>query len=763
MRDLSLLLPAVLLLSSCPQPGPPRPEPTESRCAQGWVEVEEGLACDAVLPDQECPAGFMPRLGLAQCQPVGTTSCPEGTRADRDGWGCQDVLPATPCSGARREVIGQIECQPVGDCERPLDPAATIFVDVSYAASQLDATHFASIAAAVTRAPAGAVIAVESGTYVEALRLTGAVTVAGRCAEQVILQAPVDSGITGVEVLGGQSELRGLTLRGHFNGAIVRSGATLQLRQVVVTGNAISGLRAIGGTLVVSGSVVRDSLANASGRFGYGVFVEQGGSLQMETSSVVGNRQAGVVIQDGGTQAALDGVVVTDTFPAGDGSFGMGVVISGGPSAELNHCVLARNSESGLYVDSQLATQPTQVTMRDSVLRDTLPRAVGVVRPGGYVEYFGRNLMVQGYATVDLHNSSIRRASGAAVVSALGSVVRLHDSIVFDTEVFPNGDSTTCAAVQQTGVLELERSALGRGAGNGVVLYDANSRLQLVDSLITDIRRSGTTRDGNGLVLGGQAEASLDRSAIIGCAGIAVIAGRSVVDNQPAGHLTLEGAVIARGRGYVDGSFGRGLDLGGGLTAEISHSAIVFNREVAVVVREPGTVVNMAASVVRDTQTDGNRSFGRGINVQSGGALLLTDCLLARNREVSLFVGQADSHAELTGCTIVDSLPREVDGQLGWGLGAIESGRLDLVATRIARSASLGLVFAAARGTVSKGEILDNAVGLHVQDGSTVREQEAVPGTLGPLEVVVTTDTVFERNGTRLGSGVVPLPDLLSP
>jgi hypothetical protein len=83
--------------------------------------------------------------------------------------------------------------------------------------------------------------------------------------------------------------------------------------------------------------------------------------------------------------------------------------------------------------------------------------------------------------------------------------------------------------------------------------------------------------------------------------------------------------------------------------------------------------------------------------------------------------------------------------------------RVDRTAFRGAHGAAL--VFAGGKGYVADSLVERNAVGIHVQDGSSISEANAAPESLDEGAVVITTTTRFVENATRVGTGVVPLPE----
>jgi len=76
----------------------------------------------------------------------------------------------------------------------------------------------------------------------------------------------------------------------------------------------------------------------------------------------------------------------------------------------------------------------------------------------------------------------------------------------------------------------------------------------------------------------------------------------------------------------------------------------------------------------------------------------------------------------------------------------------------ITKSAGAALVFASSRGNVNHARIRSNAVGIQVQDGSMLQEVATVPDDVPDSTVNVSSDSIFDGNGSRVGSGSVPLP-----
>jgi hypothetical protein len=101
------------------------------------------------------------------------------------------------------------------------------------------------------------------------------------------------------------------------------------------------------------------------------------------------------------------------------------------------------------------------------------------------------------------------------------------------------------------------------------------------------------------------------------------------------------------------------------------------------------------------------------------------------------------------------------DGTFGHGVLTFDKSNLSLVNVTIRNSGSAGVIVDAAGATISACRILNNAIGINAQDGSSLTQVDTVPDSPNPLEVDVSNDTVFQGNQTRVGSNQLPLPALL--
>ncbi|MEJ7734291.1 MAG: hypothetical protein WKG00_34490 [Polyangiaceae bacterium] len=197
-----------------------------------------------------------------------------------------------------------------------------------------------------------------------------------------------------------------------------------------------------------------------------------------------------------------------------------------------------------------------------------------------------------------------------------------------------------------------------------------------------------------------------------------------------------------------------------GAALELTDSAAVGNVAVALQVSEVGTSATLSAVSLRASVPNAEGGRGRGANVQFGATLSAAQLAIVDDVQAGLFVFGSGSWV-----TVHDALIRgTAPDSAGFGHAAmvVESARLDLLRVTLQGSAGIAMAVAGATGSLASSLVVDNAVGLHVQDGVELAELDALPPTVPSLQLVVTSDVAFSGNASRVGSGQVPLPDPLT-
>ncbi|HEY3450345.1 MAG TPA: right-handed parallel beta-helix repeat-containing protein [Myxococcales bacterium] len=765
-----------------------------TQCGPGFEPDPSGWGCLDVQPEGDCPAATMPALGQRDCQPVGPATCPEGFAPDPSGWGCREVLPAVACTGATMEILGQLQCQPIGDCLAPFPPAgATVFVDAAFADAQLDATHFRTISAALQAAPAGAVVAVESGTYAESLLLDRAVSLVGRCAEKVILDG-AGGALPGLEVRR-DATVRGLTLRDQRWGILVVSGAQLLVDQCLLEANRGIGLRVEGGSggvhslATIQHSVVRGTLPD-QGTMGHGVVAAYGGQVDLESSVVAGNVTAGVDVLYAGTdQVKSRGKVVRsivrDTQAKANGTLGVGLEVVGASLEVRQSAVLASHS-AGVS-----STKGAEATVVGSVIRETGCAAAGcaelVVTAASRLVLEGSTVVGQGVEALWVdqksdaaltrsalrvltpcaseENCSVAYADDASLAmdgTALvggggaglwlaGSHATLASCLVRDTVLGSQGQSYGIE-VEGPSTLEAGASAVVNAVGQGVRIFEGSG--VLTGSIVASTRSSAAQVDliSSGINVPAAGSLTLAGSAVVGNAGWGLVVG---------GNARVATTVVRDSVVDSSGHFGRGIQVGYGGSLDLQYGLLLRNREVGLAVYSQGSTLKASHLVVRGTLPDAANDLGFGVVVIGHAAATLeasavVDCHL-------IGIGAADASALTVRASLVAGTTAGDWGGPGNGLIANVGSVLRAEDCQVRDTDGAALVVAGASASASRCVVNGNVTAVHVQTGSSLAEAEVPPEGPGALQVLVDPWSIFYDNVTRVGAGIIPLPSLPDP
>jgi len=604
-------------------------------------ELVDG-ACQPLLPTASCQPGTRAALGSSTCAPVGTKACVAGFVAHKSGWGCVPVLPKAACKGATRDSLGSTTCVPVGSCTAAFPPAAaTLFVDATFTAGQVDATHFTSVRAAVESAKANATIAVAAGTYAEALDVTKSVTLVGRCAEKVILDAP--PGAAAIKA-GAKLVASGITVRGGAPGIDVLPAVQVSLADVVLEQNLRAGIAATDAAVVdVTRSVIRDTRTVTKADLTNGVFVDVDAKVTLDETAVTGAADAGLGAT-GGATITLRRSVVRDIVKRADGVGGTGARAFEGATISMEESAVTNTIGTGVLVGK---TKGVMKLVRSTVT-DTKPDP-------RFLEGFAIALSVTFTGTLEAIDSTVAdNALSGIAVNHIGSQVTLDHCVVVDTVSGSDFGLGISGSASNGAVLKATSSAFIGSTGMAMYALHENATLELDDSLVSGVA------------------------------------------------LSTGGAKLGAGRG---GSAVAAID---GAHVSLRASTIQGCHELALGALEPGTTMLVDHTLVTDTKPNVGSLFGHG--------------LMGRRKAA---------------VTVRDSL--------------------------IEKSLGIGLAFSGASASVTRTTIRGNAVGIHVQDGSTLESGAEAPEAVDPLVVFVTDDTRFDGNETRVGSGVVPLPDIVLP
>lgn len=487
-----------LLLAACggsdPGGSTGGPEGPTLECPAGSEPTASGDACQPIVAG-ECAPGSMPRMGERECQPVGPTSCAAGFEPDPSGWGCAAVAPERACEGATRDALGSRSCTPVGDCAAAFPPPGATHV-VRPAGG---GGAYTRILDALAAAPAGAVIAVDRGTYREALRITRGVRIVGRCAGEVTIEG--NGQYPGIEVAASGVTVEGVTMKDQAPAILVTSGS-VDVSDVVVTGARSMGIDAASGTRV---KVARSAVRHVTPIPGYlSAGIAASGELEVEDSSVSDASYAGIVVQGALARATLEGVVLRDGAPDENLMGGVGINLAEGAQATVTRAWLHANTRAGY-----LGFRRTKLTMRDTVIDDTKARAS---RSGS--EVHGEGVAVFDGASATLERLSVARTVGVGLRVIQNASATVRSSVIRDTKLDENGDLGAGAYVHAVSKLVAEDTAFVGNRRAAVEVYDPGTEVVLERSLLAGTRSSHDGKNGLGIHVM-RAKARISKSAVV--------------------------------------------------------------------------------------------------------------------------------------------------------------------------------------------------------------------------------------------------------
>jgi len=174
-----------------------------------------------------------------------------------------------------------------------------------------------------------------------------------------------------------------------------------------------------------------------------------------------------------------------------------------------------------------------------------------------------------------------------------------------------------------------------------------------------------------------------------------------------AGNLTLSGVLISSTRSPADGQSGIGLGVWSGAQAQIEAATVENNRVIGITALDTGTVLSLADSVVRNTQSrQADQLFGRGLEIGSGAQATGARLLVDGNRNIGAMIRDASTAVTLTDAAITDTQPRDSDRTIGVGLQAQTGAHADLTRGLLERNHNAGIVMSDANTTATLTDLV---------------------------------------------------------
>lgn len=744
--------------------GPLSCEPGEverdGRCAAVGAPVcaeADAAACGAA---RGCADGTIDFLGEPACAPVGVAACPDGFT--RQGFGCVATVAAS-CAGATRARLGDAACVPVGDCDAAFPPpGANVFVDAAYTAGQIDATHKKTIQEAIDAAPGGSTIAIAAGTYAAPITATRAITLVGKCARDVILSGASSPGVAGLTVATSRTvRISGVTITGFEPGVDARGGANVTFTSVVVEKNKQSGISLAdkGTKVTVTGSAIRDNVADASGRFGQGVAVGYDASLTVEDSDLDHNAEMAVRVLEAGSATVTRSVLRRSTARAANGAYGWGIGAQSRGSFELVGSLVADVIGGGAVA----VEKGTKGAVRQSTIVGVKPGATS----GGGSTAACALTQLEGDLTVEGSTLTSTDGSGIAATDSATATVR-SSSILGPVGAI---EGTAGVLVAKKGSLEVEGLAVIDPKGIGAVVSDSGKLsgktllvrraevsalavkgAAVVERVVIEDTKAGSGSGGGygaGVYVDAKGRVELTQGLVRGSAGIGVIA------NGAGATFELHGGAVVRSVAVADLP-GTGVTASKGAQLHLERAAVLGQPGIGVHATDEGTFVQLDDTTLGDARLAGPRDRGRALNVQDGARATVTRTAIVRAGEVAITAIGAG--ASVTASDVLVAATVQSPNAMAHGGVAADGARLDLVRARIREQPGAGLIFAGGGGLVQNTRIERNGVGVQATSSSKLVDAPAAPESYEPGSVYVLADTRFDGNQTKVGGDELPVP-----
>ncbi|RLB65666.1 MAG: hypothetical protein DRI90_01375, partial [Deltaproteobacteria bacterium] len=246
-----------------------------------------------------------------------------------------------------------------------------------------------------------------------------------------------------------QADAEGWWGRGLYVDVDSDSGASSQvaIARSLFERNAEIGLYVNGSSLLVEGSVVRDTQLDGAGMFGFGVavvaepLVSTRSDLTVRGSLLDANHSIGVYIE--GSDGIVDSTVVRDTALNGQGKFGYGIDLQPDPVTGER----AQGSIVGCLVELNHSTQigviGSDATLVATAVRDALPSSLG---------HGGQGINVLPNPTTDAP-SSLAISSCLVERSHEGAIVVASSDVTIDATVLRETSSDSAGKFGRTLVL----------------------------------------------------------------------------------------------------------------------------------------------------------------------------------------------------------------------------------------------------------------------------------------------------------------------
>lgn len=411
------------------------------------------------------------------------------------------------------------------------------------------------------------------------------------------------------------------------------------------------------------------------------------------------------------------------------------VAVQAEASVVIEDSILEDNVDIGIY------TEGTGIVAKVSrtVIRGT--------RSTGTQTAFGIDL-AKG-TTMDVVDTEIAGSEGAGIIVTPGSKISITSSVVHRST--PDRQGAGGYGINgQGGDATIKSSAFIANADTGIRAYKGG--VFTVENAVVRGTKPGDRGRGYGMVASEGGTLTASKVVVTETVGIGIV--------SSGGTAKITDAVVRGQLPAPDGDFGDGVYAFNAGSLSLTRVAILDNARAGADVFDAKTEATFDHVYLSGTKPVPGKDMGLGIIVAMGAHAKIDASVITNNHHSGIYVDRGT--LDLTTTAVRGTSLQLAREPLGHGILAIDSPRVVIDRCEVRRSAAVGLALAATSATITGTVVAENAVGIHVQDGSTLEEVDVVPSAPSGTKVSVTKDTRFEGNATKVGSGVIPLPDPLT-
>ncbi|MBX3196912.1 MAG: hypothetical protein KF894_02045 [Labilithrix sp.] len=460
-------------------------------------------------------------------------------------------------------------------------------------------------------------------------------------------------------------------------------------------------------------------------------------SLELTAGVSIRGRCAERVRLDGGGTTTRPGVL---SVASGATVRGVSIVgFSSGASVDrgditFEDVLFERDSDRGVAV-----YDGAKVKLLRSVVRGVFARAS--------VSGIGVQAIVG--AEVEILESVIAKNQGGGLLAGEPGTKVLVDASVFrDNEsdlsgAFGLGVNLTASAtgkVTRSAFLDNRRAGLRAGP---------KTELEIEDTVVTGTRAEESGGVGMAFFALDGATVSVKGFGASGTEGPAITA-------LLGAKVKVERATIRAIVGDADGDLANGAYVLEKGKLELADTAIVDAGRSGVDVFDEGSSLTMTTSLVTGTRPSFGDKMGVGVHVAMGAGATITDSSLVSNRHSGVYLWEGAA-VDLAGVLVRGTKKEIFEDRLGHGLLSQDAPHVTIERSAFDANEGIGLALAGSPALVRSSFIRSNSIGIHVQD-ATLREATDA-SEIASGEVIVSVDTSFSGNATKVGSGVLALPE----